>query len=71
LRIHNGHALNKITTREKTIIQFLLNGLSSEEIAKQLSISTHTVKTHRKNILLKLDVKNTSELISRAKDLGI
>lgn len=71
LRIHNSHALGKITTREKTIIQFLLNGLNSEEIAKQLSISTHTVRTHRKNILLKLDVKNTSELISRAKDLGI
>lgn len=71
LRIHNGNTLNKITTREKTIIQFLLHGLSSEEIAQQLSISSHTVKTHRKNILLKLDVKNTSELISRAKDLGI
>ncbi|MGH2644793.1 MAG: LuxR C-terminal-related transcriptional regulator [Chitinophagaceae bacterium] len=71
LRIHNGSTLDKISKREKTIIRLLLNGLDSKEIGEQLSISTHTVRTHRKNIMLKLGVRNTSELISVAKDLGI
>lgn len=71
LRIRNGNVLNKISKREKIIIRFLLNGLGSKEIAEQLSISAHTVRTHRKNIMLKLGVKNTSELISIAKDWGI
>lgn len=71
LRIRNSNVLNKISKREKIIIRFLLNGLGSKEIAEQLSISAHTVRTHRKNIMLKLGVKNTSELISIAKDWGI
>lgn len=71
LRIRNGNPLNKISNREKVIIRFILNGLSSTKIAKQLSISPHTVRTHRRNLMLKLDVKNVSELISIAKDWGI
>lgn len=71
LRIHNGNALSKISDREKTIIEFLVIGLSSKQIAERLSISTHTVRTHRKNILLKLGINSTSELVSIAKDLGI
>jgi len=50
--------------REKEIIQTLCEGNSNEMIAQLLSISVHTVRTHRKNILRKADVKSTSELIA-------
>jgi DNA-binding NarL/FixJ family response regulator len=55
---------NKISGREMEIIQLIAEGLNSEEIAKKLFLSEHTVKTHRKNILEKLNLKNTAELIS-------
>ncbi len=55
-----------ISSREKEILKLLINGNTSVEIAKQLFISTLTVKWHRKNLLVKFGVKNTSALISLA-----
>ncbi len=49
----------KITDREKEIIKHILDQKSNLEIAKELDISKRTVETHRKNIMLKLDVKNS------------
>ena len=49
----------KITDREKEIIQHILDQKSNLEISKELDISKRTVETHRKNIMLKLDVKNS------------
>ncbi len=56
----------KLTPREIEIIKAISNGLKSEEIAEQLFISPHTVLTHRKNILKKLGVNNTNQLIKYA-----
>jgi DNA-binding NarL/FixJ family response regulator len=52
-----------ITERELEIINHLKNGETNEEIAKKLTLSFHTVKTHRKNIYLKLSVSNLAGLI--------
>lgn len=71
LRKRYSEALAKITVREKKVIQLLMSGLNNEQIASKLFISRHTVESHRKNIRMKLNVRNTSELISLAKDLGI
>jgi DNA-binding NarL/FixJ family response regulator len=49
----------------------LHNGLSSKMIAARLSISKHTVDTHRRNLLKKLKVSNTAGLLRTASDLGI
>ncbi len=54
------------TDREKHIIQLLANGYSSKEIATKLSVSYYTVETHRKNLIKKFEVKNITELISKA-----
>lgn len=43
----------QLTLREKEIISLIANGKSSQEIGEQLYISTHTVSTHRKNIIKK------------------
>jgi RNA polymerase sigma factor (sigma-70 family) len=50
----------KLSPREREIL-YLIVGLemSSADIAKQLGISVGTVDTHRKNLLLKLNVKNS------------
>jgi len=49
--------------RELEILQTTANGLSEKQIADTLSLSIHTIKTHRKNMLKKAGVKNAAELV--------
>lgn len=50
--------LQRLTNREREILQTLSDGASNKEIANALNISEHTVKIHLKNILKKLQVNN-------------
>jgi DNA-binding CsgD family transcriptional regulator len=59
------------TEREIDIIRRLSQGLTSKQISYELNISYHTVSTHRKNILKKLDVHSSGELINYAISNGI
>lgn len=52
------------TTREQEIISLLIKGLSSRKVSEVLDISYETARTHRKNILQKARVNNTSQLVS-------
>jgi DNA-binding NarL/FixJ family response regulator len=52
-----------VTEREIEIISLIAEGLSNKEIAEKLFLSTHTVTTHRKNIMGKLHVNNTAGLV--------
>lgn len=61
-----GSKLTGLTTRESEIIRFLCEGLSYKEVASQLVISTRTVEAHKNNILEKLELKNTIELVKFA-----
>ncbi|HTI89233.1 MAG TPA: response regulator transcription factor [Puia sp.] len=56
----------QLTRREKQIIRLLAEGKTSIRIAGELSLSNHTVDTHRRNLMQKLGVKNTAELIKIA-----
>lgn len=53
----------KISSREIEIITLVAEGLSNKEVADKLFLSTHTVITHRKNIMNKLGVNNTAGLV--------
>ncbi|ATL46274.1 hypothetical protein COR50_03300 [Chitinophaga caeni] len=71
LRKSNESILNKLTPREKDIFMLAAQGKNNKEIAGFLSLSRYTVETHRKNIRLKLKVRNTSELVALAKQIGV
>ena len=60
----------EFSIREKEIIRHICRGSTSVEIAHNLSISEHTVNTHRKNILKKTEAKSTADLVVRAVKLG-
>ena len=60
-----------LTPREVEIIRYLAQGYSATQICKRLFISEHTVITHRKNILHKLKVKNSAELVKVALEMGL
>ncbi len=53
----------KISDREIQIIRMIAEGYSNKEIADKLFLSTHTVNTHRKNIMSKLGVNNTAGIV--------
>ncbi|UTW60974.1 response regulator transcription factor [bacterium SCSIO 12741] len=55
-----------LTKRELEIIQLICDGLKTVQIAEQLNLSVHTVNTHRKNIMNKLQFKTPAELIRYA-----
>ena len=53
-----------LTDREIEIIELLLDGKSSQQIADKLFISRHTVDTHRRNIIEKMGIRNSAGLLS-------
>jgi DNA-binding NarL/FixJ family response regulator len=55
-----------LTPREIEIIRYIADGLTNQEIASKLFLSPVTVDTHRKNILAKLQLKNTAALVKYA-----
>jgi DNA-binding NarL/FixJ family response regulator len=63
---NNSEETPVITSREKEVLEQIAEGLTNNEIAAKLFISTTTVDTHRKNLLTKLSAKNTAELIKLA-----
>lgn len=52
-----------LSEREIEIIRLIADGLTNKEIADTLHLSTHTVNTHRKNIMNKLGIKNTAGIV--------
>ncbi len=61
----------QMTKREKEIIHLILKGMSSKQISELLAISSHTVATHRKNILKKTNTKTSLELQNRVINDGL
>jgi len=52
--------------REKEVLQDIADGLTTREIAKKIFRDDETVKTHRRNLLIKLDAINTAVMIKKA-----
>lgn len=63
-------AATPLSPREVEIVQLIARGLVAKEIAGQLNLSTHTVYTHRKNIMKKLRLNTASELVLYAVNMG-
>jgi DNA-binding NarL/FixJ family response regulator len=55
-----------ISDREVEIIRLIAEGLTNTQIAEKLFLSSHTIGTHRKNIMSKLGVKNTAGIVMYA-----
>ena len=63
---HTDHAMEKLSDREKEVLDCIASGLTTHEIGDKLFISKNTVETHRKNLLYKLKARNTAELVNNA-----
>ncbi len=56
----------RLTAREREVVQLLSEGRSSKEVASFLGISVKTAETHRANIMRKLEIHSVSELVRYA-----
>lgn len=60
-----------VSHRERDVLRLLALGYTNLEISEKLSISEHTVKTHRKNVMTKTNSKNTAQLVASCIRQGI
>lgn len=62
----NLNKFKALTKREKEIIRYLVKGASNTTIAREINVSEHTIKTHRRNIYKKLEISNVCDLVKFA-----
>ena len=60
-----------ISIREKEVLQLIIQEFTAKEIASALYISTHTVDSHRRSLLHKLQVKNSAGMVRAAFEMGL
>jgi DNA-binding NarL/FixJ family response regulator len=61
---------NEITKREIEVLQLISQGLTNQEIATKLFLSHHTTESHRRNLMEKLDARNTADLVRKGMEKG-
>jgi RNA polymerase sigma factor (sigma-70 family) len=67
----NVKLLALLSPREREVLQLIAEGISTRAIADRLNLSAGTVETHRKNLLKKLNARNSAELIRMAVTEGL
>jgi DNA-binding NarL/FixJ family response regulator len=67
----DGSSSQRLTAREAEIVRFVANGMRNGEVARHLSISESTVKTHLNNIFQKLDIRDRHGLMHYAIRTGL
>lgn len=63
--------IQKLTRREKEILQLIVDEYTTDEIATKLFVSSTTVISHRKNLMRKLTAKNVAGLVRKAFEFGL
>jgi len=65
-KTRRGDRTSKLSNKEKEILGYLVDGMSSREIAGKLQLSVRTVDNHRANMMRRLQVRNAAELVRMA-----
>jgi two-component system, NarL family, response regulator NreC len=62
---------SNLSKREQEVLRYISRGLTNREIADKLSLSLNTINTHRANIMQKLNIHDTANLVRYALEKGI
>jgi DNA-binding NarL/FixJ family response regulator len=69
--MNTGNPLNRLTSRERQVMQMVAEGNTSKEIAKVIGVTDKTVDKHRSNLMAKLNLKDLAHLIRTAIKHGL
>ena len=67
----HGTPIDALSSRERDVLRLLGTELSGPEIARELVVSLNTVRTHTKNVYMKLGVTSRRAAVARAKELDL
>ena len=65
------NSYDRLTEREREVLQLIADGLKNTEVSKRLFISCRTVESHRANLMRKLKLKNEAEVVRYAVEKGL
>ncbi len=72
LKYKSSHShIPSLTKREKEVLQLIVDGKTTHEMAGKLHLSTHTIESHRNNLMAKLKVNNVAGLVRDALQKGL
>lgn len=66
VQITNSDILERLSTRERTVLELLVGGMTNKEIARSIALQEATVKIHVKNIYRKMGVSNRAQAVRTA-----
>ncbi|WP_196859022.1 response regulator transcription factor [Pedobacter sp. CAN_A7] len=58
----------RLTRREEEVLRSIAEGKTTSKMAEELFVSTHTIETHRRNLMQKFNVSNSASLIKMASE---
>ena len=58
-----GYALRRLSNQENNVLRHVRTGLRNKQIAFEMELTEHTIKTHMSNILRKLEIENRTQLV--------
>lgn len=71
LKTNVNEDFTKLTLRETEVLKLISNGSTTAEIATHIGLSVNTIETHRRNMLSKLGLKNTAQLVRYSVERGL
>ncbi len=63
--------MKPLSEREVEVLELIASECTTVEIAQKLFVSTETIKSHRRSLLVKLEARNVAGLIRRSYELGL
>jgi DNA-binding NarL/FixJ family response regulator len=69
--VQNERELDPLTPREREVLQLIAEGKSNKQISQDLGMSVKTVDSHRRNLMVKLDIHETAGLVRYAIRSGL
>lgn len=71
LKVKRNEDVVWLSNREKEVLKYIAEGYTTKEIANSICRDTETVRTYRRNLLIKLNAKNTAEMIRKSCEMKL